>query len=971
MSGRPYRLPSLILGALALGAAAFLRIAAAQEPPGGGEVHLDDQLNKRLPKKLERKVLKAVRQGEPETVEALLAGRPMEDRIYVARAFARAGIDCSETTRRDERIEQAVMTYRQVLGLTSAAGWLRGDRRRLLAAEWHVEAADLILRYWIARDLDRMEITSRLDFNRDRLKTRLREALDDYQAAGRLLDDLMADLRIEEERFLLLGIADDIARLHEQHLLGSAWAAVHYAVAAGPKDPQSANLSSSALTNFDAISRTTSDETRKYNALIGAGVTLCNKGRLTEADMAFDRVLESASPAALIARARFEKARGLLQARQYERARRELQILAASEMKQSVDADAGIRFYVELAPLIHAHAFLLESDDVTSSQSGRKEALRKKGFDELDKIAARGAPWPEIVDLYLRRCGGDDRPLVKLSNAELSGRAANLMTAQDYTAAAQVLEAVLRRPSMASQHAEAEFNLGVCRFQVGDSRAAAQAFASVAFGTGKPELRTRAAEHAFRCRRQVASESRGAADYLALAESGRRLVEAFPESDLAGEAAWISAVAAREAGDVPGSLQALRLVPTDSPNYWPARRSEAACMQRLYDGLDASASARQRTTAALDAAETWERLAEDLEERAAVRILSTTSRAAAPAQTSEDLATTRDLVATSQTAEPERAQEELAASRRSNATDSRPADRRAATQPAVPDDTAKQIAEARLAAATLWAGDDVRSFKKALNVVAGLPATPQALALRVRCLRGLGDLDAARNVLADFLQQATSEEAGSLLIGLAAEMDAEVQRLSREGWSRDAQRVAADSAETIQTLLGWIERHAEYAQHAPVVRFSLAKAMAMAGQPQEAMKQMDKLMAEFPDDGEYAYTAAGIQDKLARSAETTQKAEAAAKAERLWARLLADGSLRARRPAVYWEARHRWLEIQLDRGRAADVLRGIQTEKALYPDLGGPPWHDALLGLADRARAAVSAGAGATSRREAEPAIAP
>lgn len=947
---RSCRLTLLVLGTLTLGAAGFLEMTAAQEPPGGSDVHLDDLLNDRLPEKLERKVLKAVRKGEPETVEALLAGRPTADRIYVARAYARAGIDCADAVRRDELIEQAVMTYRQVLGLASTAGWLRGDRRRLLAAERHVEAADLILRYWIARDLDRMEITSGLDFNRDRLKTRLREALDDYQAAGRLLDDLMADLRIEEERFLLLGIADDIARLHEQHRLDRAWAAVYYAIAAGSEDPQSANLASSALTNFDAISRTTSDETRKYNALIGAGIALCNKGRLTESDMAFDRVLESASPAALIARARFEKARGLLQARRYEQARRELQILAASEAKQPGSADAGIRFFAELAPLIHAYALLLESDDVTSSQDGRREVLRKKGLDELDKIAARGAPWPEIVDLYLRRCGGEDRPLAKLPDAELSGRAANLMAAQDYTAAAQVLDAVLRRPSMVAQHAEAEFNLGVCRFQTGDLQAAAQAFASVAFGAGKLELRTKAAEHAFRCRRQVASESRNAADFLALAELGRRLIEVLPKSDLAGEAAWISAIAAKEAGDVQGSLQALRLVPTDSPNYWPARRSEAACMQRLYDGLDASASAKQRTTAALDAAQTWERLAEDLEEQATVRGLIATSQAAGPARTREQHAPSP---------------------RGSNATDSRPANRRAATQPAVPDDTAKQIAEARLAAATLWAGDDVRSFKKALNVVAGLSATPQVLALRARCYRELGDLDAARNVLADFLQQATSEEAGSLLIGLAAEMEEEVQRLSRLGWSRDAQRVAADSAETIQTLLGWIERHAEYARHAPVVRFSLAKALAMAGQPLEAMKQMDKLMAGFPDDGEYAYTAAGIQDKLARSAETTQKAEASAKAERLWARLLADGSLRTKRPAVYWEARYRWLEIQLDCGRAADVHRGIETEKALYPDLGGPPWHDALLGLADRARAAGSAEAGATSRREAEPVIAP
>jgi hypothetical protein len=71
---------------------------------------------------------------------------------------------------------------------------------------------------------------------------------------------------------------------------------------------------------------------------------------------------------------------------------------------------------------------------------------------------------------------------------------------------------------------------------------------------------------------------------------------------------------------------------------------------------------------------------------------------------------------------------------------------------------------------------------------------------------------------------------------------------------------------------------------------------------------------------------------------------------------LKDASLRDRSPGEYWEARYRWLKHQLrHEGRAAEVLRGIESEKAWHPDLGGPPWQARLLALADQARAMVEA----------------
>ncbi|NUQ48209.1 MAG: hypothetical protein HUU22_19515, partial [Phycisphaerae bacterium] len=53
---------------------------------------------------------------------------------------------------------------------------------------------------------------------------------------------------------------------------------------------------------------------------------------------------------------------------------------------------------------------------------------------------------------------------------------------------------------------------------------------------------------------------------------------------------------------------------------------------------------------------------------------------------------------------------------------------------------------------------------------------------------------------------------------------------------------------------------------------------------------------------------------------------------------------------VYWEARYCWLRLRLAGGDAAEVARGIESERAWYPDLGGPPWQARLNELAEQAR---------------------
>jgi hypothetical protein len=117
-------------------------------------------------------------------------------------------------------------------------------------------------------------------------------------------------------------------------------------------------------------------------------------------------------------------------------------------------------------------------------------------------------------------------------------------------------------------------------------------------------------------------------------------------------------------------------------------------------------------------------------------------------------------------------------------------------------------------------------------------------------------------------------------------------------------------------------------------------------------------MTEDPANGSYVRLAALLQEGLARAAGANDREEALNRAEALWAELLKDPTLRDGAPAEYWEARYNWLKHQLRHGRTAEVVRGIEAERAWYPDLGGPPWQARLLDLAGLARASTADGNG-------------
>lgn len=923
---------------------------------GGVREQVEREPNDRLPRNLERRVQELTAEGKPDEVADLLANQPKAHRVYVARAFAQASLQTKNAAERERQMARAAQEYREATSLQGDAGWLQGERRRFNVAQWQVELGDLILRRWIAADMDRYEITSGLDFDRERVTHRLRETLNCYAAAGGLLDELSAGLRKDEEKYLLLGVAGKIAPLREQQQLNSGWATLYLAITSGPSSKEYNSLLASALAAFDVASRNTKQADRKYNALLGAGITLYHSKRFAEAVAVFDRITRSTAALPLVARAYFEKARALAQSEQFAEARNELEALKSIPDSRLTGDDAAAAFYVRLAPLIHAQTHLLEARSKGRNNAEERKALEEKGYSGLARISEEGGIWPEIVQVYLDALGGQKRALDELTDVELQIKAERLMAAKDYAAAIPVLRVVLDRPGDEAARMDARFNLGVCLFQKRELRSAAEAFTIMLRAKTASDTTEKAVEYAYYCWRQVAHESQNAEDYRQLAEVCELIRNRFAKHRLAEETEWIGALARQEAGDLVEALAAYQRVPRTSEHYWIARRNAARCKQAAYDAATASSSPPRRRRAAEAAVEAWRSLADDLVAELTAAELKKSSEREPP--------TSR-----------------LSADRPSDSRDG----------PPLPgllnaSEAKEWTTEARQAAAALSVCDDIRGYAEGLRILAELPLTGRVLALRLRCHRGLGDLKAANEVLEEFIRQ--SSDAGDLddkepasrpgseldgsatgssepaavlaaIIGLAAEMEKETARLKSIGRPAEAARMAGDTAETIVQLLEWIQKQPAFREHVPAVRYGLVKALAEAKRPAEAVPHVERLITDKPDEGEYVRMAALLQEAVARGGPETAsvpagegvagKIAALDKAEAYWARLLKDETLRQQAPDVYWEARYHWLEHQLRHGRAAEVLTAIDTEKAWYPDLGGPPWDAKLLDLANRA----------------------
>lgn len=883
--------------AVAIAVAAVAQVAAYADDP-------DD----RLPSEQRRLVAGFIQRGMPEPLEELFAGGPTMHRVHIARAYAKAGIDESAPETREKLFTRAAEEYRRVIALSRSAQWLRGERRRFDIAQWRIELADLILRHWITADLDQFEITSGLSYDADRLASRLTEAREQYSLAGNVLEDLDIGLRTEEERFLLLGIAEQIGLLLAQQRINIAWADLYLAMTGPAHSPQRGPLLDEALLAFDMQARRLSDAERMYQAVLGAGITLRELGRYDESVAALERVISSTASASVTIRAEFELAKTLMFARDYEQARRRFEILASRSEDRLRAKDAGAAFYIRVSPLIRAYSFMREAMARDTADPVRAK-LEDRARDEFVAVASRGGVWQRMAQLYLDALAGRQRSIEQLSDVELLFAAGQAMSDEKYGDAEKVWRLLLDRPEAARHHAEARFNLGVCLFQLEKVREAAELFLEAARNAPPPSLAERTHTYAYRCWRQLAAESRSPDDYLRLADAALLLSKDFPNHSEAADARWVAALALDEAAESRRAIAAYEGFTPGSPHYWQARWNIARTRQKLFDALDSSAADDRRYAAAEEAATEWLRLADEL--------------------SALDESTDKSGVSGS-------------------------ADKKNRSRGAPPKDVREAwIVDAKFAACALLASDDLRRFRQALDLLEKLPPGARVLGLQIRCLQSLGEIKEANQVLEEYLARNSADELGSVLVSLAAEMETEVDRMQRAGRSGDARRMALETLPTIRHLLTWIESRPEHSRHVAVVRFRYANMLILAARLDEAMRELESLMSRHPANGAYLIAAARLQEKIADETLASARDEAANRAEALWEKLLKDAKLRDNAPSEYWESRYYWLRHQLRRGKADEVVRGIETERAWHPELGGPPWQGLLLRLADDARAAA------------------
>ncbi|MCZ6815541.1 MAG: tetratricopeptide repeat protein, partial [Planctomycetota bacterium] len=847
--------------------AGSLAIACTFVPCARADDTAESEPDDRLPRDAARLLDELVERGMPELVERLLQKRPAMHRVHAARAAVNAGLGASGAAERERFFDLASRYYRDVLRLGEDETWLIGVRRRFRLAEWHVEFGDLILRQRAAPDLDRFEITSGLDFDRKGLQTELREAHESFRRASALLARLVDGMQSDDEIYLLLGIAGRIPRLARQCGLNGAWTSLYLGTLGEPDDADRDDLLESSLHNLDGLARSEREPARKYNALLGAGLALRELGRLDEAGAAFKRVRDSTAPLTVTARARYEMARVLIRQGRFEGARAWLAKLAAIPERRLTGEDSGAAFYVRLAPLIAAYSFMRQAD--AADGPARKDA-RESALRAFGSIADRGSYWSDIVAIYLDAMAGGRRDLADRNAAELRFEARRAMDGKRYGEAIRVLRALLDQEGEGSIESrdEARFNLAVCFFQSGDVRLAALAFLSEAHSTTSPQAR-QAAEYAFRCWRRLAAESKGVDDSRRLSEAAAVLAERFADHPLASEAVWLAAVALENAGDYEAAKSAYDSVPTASAGYWSARRNGIRCLNR-FNSAAAESAAGDSPDALRAQAGAWGRLATDLE---------------------------------------------------------------AAGDAALPKEMDRQtwIDDARLNAAALLASPVVGDFKQSLKVLESLPDSAGVLSLRIRCYRHSGDLKRANAVLGDFLEKAPGSEAGGVLMDLASAMEDEVERLRSRGLRSEAENMAVEMVELMRRLLDWVASQPDRRRHAQVAKFGLAKALVAAGRDDEAVELLDRLLQEAPRNGNYLHLAARLHERLSAGTSSESTASSADRAESLWARLLSDAKLRDAWPDVYWEARFRWLSHQLRRKRAAEVVRGIESERAWFP----------------------------------------
>lgn len=829
--------------------------------------------------------------GMPELVAEAVKNQPAPFRIHVARAYRQAAATTHTDSVRRDFLIASEREYRHLIARDPGTTAERSEWIEFHFAECRVELADLLLKHRLAPELDRLEMTSGLAGDRKALDAGLDEVIDLNRRAGQGLFRLMDAKRLTEERFMLLGLTQPLRALGQAQRTGLAWAQLYRATVTEADPAARAARANEALAAFDALSRESDDANERLGALIGKGIALRELAAWQEAEAVLKRAVDSPAPMDLSVRAQHELGRVLLAAGKWDAARRVFGALAKAPVNQG---DSGGAFYIRLAPVLHAWSWMVEA----------RAMIRDRTAGGSDQSGSSIARAPSETFETLR-----DHAIEEMENVARRGPA--------WEALARVyLERIVPATAEPETLSDASLRLAAEeRLARGDFARAETLLNVLVERRLDPSTRDAAMFHLALCQYKLGRPRDALSLFEKIGDGSDDLVAA-QSIEQAYRIARELALAGRRPEDCRVLARASQRLATRLPKH------------------DLAEEARYSAALALQETGDWEG--------------AVAAFARIPPSSSYHLGAIRGIAACRQRLF-DQSRETGDASLQSVGKEAAAA-WLAYAEASPPDKPTEDSRQARLVAGRILSSDGVAAFDEALVALAPLESEIDVLALRWRCLQKLGRNLEASQVMQKILSTPIRPGAGDVVKSLLDDMGDEITRYDVAGQREKAAQLAGDGVRLAERLTGLCLSQPEYRALEDVARFAWARFLADAGRADEALSQLEQLMRRAPQRGDFIAWSARLYEARAESADASQRERLADRAEALWGRLLEDTALRDVNPVLYWQARYCWLRHQLRRGRARDVVRGIASERAWYPDLGGPPWQARLLELHDEAR---------------------
>jgi tetratricopeptide (TPR) repeat protein len=890
----PVPAPNRCLTVAALTQAIALIIACAPLNPAGAQ----DQESG-------ADVTRMVDAGMVEALQARFGAQPATDQLRLL-AIAHANKAALQTADAacDADFRAARRRYEAWITAIGRDAQLDPTKREVDAAGARIALSAMILMRWAAPDLDRNEITNGAFDSADRLESLLRDAgalLDQALAAlDPLAEAIAAGDPDTEERFLALGIYDAVRRLRFEGRFHLGHCRLY--LASLPQSPAKERLNAlrDAERLFQSVINAGTSGDAAARAQLGLAVTLRRQGRFDEARQYYDAALKLVDEGPVAARARVERAGCEIDAGRFQDARLGLDPLVSLDPANLAADQQASRFYVNLAHVWDANSYLLEADrlsQVADAPPGdavarRARAIRDQGLVRMNRLAARGGPWPELVALYVGSTFDPRAPIDSLTPAELLFAARDCAQRGDHAAAQERLRAALARETGAELTGEIVFELAGSLAITGETREAAQLFDRLVREHAQHPKSEQATTHAYQLWARIAEDGGDRADYLRLSDALRALLRHHPRHEHRLDATWWLPLALERGGEFEQAAAHYASVPAESPHWEEARYRRVVCRRRAWQANRDTASAQ--------------RIADELHGYAI--------EAYARASNTADPAAVRAWAA--------RALLESA-------------------EVCLPVDGGFNRALTIL---------DAFDVPQADATLAG-----RALGVRILALRGLGKLDEASRVARDALDRLSPDESAPVLALLASAVLDQLDRFEADDVRAEARALATAALDVFERLEARSRETESSASTSGLdaARFALARVRYAAGKPAEARIVIESLLESQPNRGDYRRLQALVLTALVGSdgrISRTATAQTLAAAKDAWAKLLSDRQLLHKAPQRYWEARYQFLRLLLAQGKAAEVVAAIEQERVWRPELGGPPWRARLEQLLADAR---------------------